>query len=67
MIKRDLSGMGKWLLVGAIMVFVAVIVNFFMQSSALMMTLLVVAMGIFSAFILYDIKRVQDGLRKPTT
>jgi modulator of FtsH protease len=27
-----------------------------------MITLAVVAVGIFSAFILYDLKRVQDGL-----
>jgi len=62
MIKRDLSAMGKWLFVGAIMLLVAGIANFFLQSSALMMTLSVAAIGIFSAFILHDLKRVQDGL-----
>jgi len=41
---------------------VAGIANFFIQSSALMMTLSVAAIGIFSAFILHDLKRVQDGL-----
>ena len=61
-IKRDLSAMGKWLFIGAIMLLVAGIANFFIQSSALMITLSVVAIGIFSAFILYDLKRVQDGL-----
>jgi len=61
-IKRDLSAMGKWLFVGAIMLLVAGIANFFLQSSALMMTLSVAAIGIFSAFILHDLKRVQDGL-----
>ena len=61
-IKRDLSAMGKWLFVGAIMLLVAGIANFFIQSSALMMTLSVAAIGIFSAFILHDLKRVQDGL-----
>lgn len=60
-IKRDLSAMGKWLFIGAIMVLVAGIANFFIQSSALMITLSVLVMGIFSAFILYDLKRVQDG------
>ncbi|MDQ3187646.1 MAG: Bax inhibitor-1/YccA family protein [Pseudomonadota bacterium] len=60
-IKRDLSTMGKWLFIGAIMVFVAMIANFFIQSSALMLTLMVLAIGIFSAFILYDLKRVRDG------
>jgi modulator of FtsH protease len=61
-IKRDLSAMGKWLFVGAIMLLVAGIANFFIQSSALMITLSVVAIGIFSAFILHDLKRVRDGL-----
>ena len=60
-IKRDLSSMGKFLFIGAIMLLVAGIANFFLQSSALAITLSVLAIGIFSAFILYDLKRVQDG------
>nr|MBP8191709.1 Bax inhibitor-1/YccA family protein [Aquabacterium sp.] len=60
-IKRDLSSMGKFLFIGMIMLLVAGIANFFIQSSALMITLSVLAIGIFSAFILYDLKRVQDG------
>lgn len=61
MIKRDLSGMGKFLTVGAVILFFAFLVNFFVQSSALMLTLLVLCLAIFSAFMLYDIKRVIDG------
>ena len=61
-IKRDLTSMGKWLMIGAIMLLVASIANIFLQSSAFMITLSVLAIGIFSAFILYDLKRVQDGL-----
>ena len=60
-ITRDLSSMGKFLFIGMIMLLVAGIANFFIQSSALMITLSVLAIGIFSAFILYDLKRVQDG------
>jgi modulator of FtsH protease len=60
-IKRDLSAMGKWLFIGAIMILVAGIANFFIQSSALMITLMVLAIGVFSAFILYDLKRVKEG------
>jgi modulator of FtsH protease len=60
-IKRDLSAMGKWLFIGAIMLLVAGIANIFLQSSALMITVAVLAIGIFSAFILYDLKRVQNG------
>jgi modulator of FtsH protease len=62
LIKRDLTSMGKWLFIGAIMLLVAGIANVFIQSSALMITLAVLAVGIFSAFILYDLKRVRDGL-----
>jgi modulator of FtsH protease len=61
-IKRDLSAMGKWLFIGMILLLVAGIANFFIQSSALMITLSVLAIGIFSAFILHDLKRVKDGL-----
>ncbi len=60
-IKRDLGSMGKFLFIGMIMLLVAGIANIFIQSSALMITLSVLAIGIFSAFILHDLKRVQDG------
>lgn len=60
-IKRDLSGMGKFLFVGALVLMVAGIANIFLQSSALMLTVLVLMLGVFSAFMLYDIKRVVDG------
>ncbi|MDC8784404.1 Bax inhibitor-1/YccA family protein [Roseateles koreensis] len=60
-IKRDLSGMGKFLFVGAIILLVVSVVNMFMQSSALMLTIMALSMAVFSAFMLYDIKRVIDG------
>ncbi|WP_119292076.1 Bax inhibitor-1/YccA family protein [Azohydromonas sediminis] len=60
-IKRDLTNLGKFLFVGAIMLLVAGIANIFFQSSALMITLAVLAIGIFSAFMLYDMKRIVDG------
>jgi modulator of FtsH protease len=60
-IKRDLSNMGKFLFVGAILLLVTGVINLFVQSSALMITLSVIAIGLFSAFMLYDIKRVIDG------
>jgi modulator of FtsH protease len=60
-IKRDLSSMGKFLFIGMIMLIVAAIANIFLQSSALMITISVIAIGIFSAFILHDLKRVKDG------
>jgi modulator of FtsH protease len=60
-IKRDLSTMGKFLYIGAIMLLVAIIANLFLQSSALFVTIAVLMVGIFSAFIVYDLKRVRDG------
>jgi modulator of FtsH protease len=60
-IKRDLSQMGKFMFIGVILLLVAGIANIFIQSSALMITLSMLAIGIFSFFILYDLKRVQDG------
>lgn len=60
-IKRDLTNMGKFLFVGAILLLVAGLINLFVQSSALMITLSVIAIGLFSAFMLYDLKRVIDG------
>ena len=60
-IKRDLSSMGKFLFVGALLLLVAGIVNIFLQSSVLMLVVAVLAIGIFSAYILYDLKRIIDG------
>ena len=60
-IKRDLSGMGKWLFVGAIVLMVGGIVNVLVGSTAGMMALSVAAIGIFSAFMVYDLKRIMDG------
>jgi modulator of FtsH protease len=60
-IKRDLSGMGKWLFVGVIILLVASVINIFLGSSALMLALSVISMAIFSAYMLYDLKRIMDG------
>ncbi len=61
-IKRDLSTMGKFLFIGAVLVLVASIANIWLQSGALMITLSVLVIGIFSAFIIYDLQRVKNGL-----
>jgi modulator of FtsH protease len=60
-IKRDLSGMGKWLTVGALVLMVGAIINVFVGSSTGMAVISMMAVGIFSAFILYDLKRIIDG------
>ncbi len=60
-IKRDISGMGKWLFVGAMVLMVGAIINAFVGSSAGMMVISMLAIGIFSAYMLYDIKQIIDG------
>jgi modulator of FtsH protease len=60
-IKRDLSGMGKWLFVGAMVLMVGALINVFVGSSAGMMAVSVAAIAIFSAFMLYDLKQIMDG------
>ena len=60
-IKRDLSGMCKWLFVGAMAVMIGGIINVFVGSTAAMMAISVAVIGIFSAYMLYDLKRIVDG------
>ena len=60
-IKRDISGMGKWLFVGAIVLMVGAVINVFIGSSVGMMVISMLAIGIFSAYMLYDIKQIIDG------
>ena len=60
-VKRDISGMGRWLFIGMIMLLVAIVANIFLKMPALMVTISVLAMGIFSAYMFYDLKRVVDG------
>ena len=60
-IKRDLSGMGKFLFVGALVVMIGGIAGAFLQMPALTITLLVLCLGIFSAYMLYDINQIVTG------
>jgi modulator of FtsH protease len=60
-IKRDLSALGKWLFVGAMVVVIGAAINVFVGSTAGMLAISVAAIGIFSAYMLYDIKQVLDG------
>ena len=60
-IKRDLSGMGKFLMMGVVLLIVAAVANIFLQMPALMLTIMVLAIGIFSALLLYDVNRIITG------
>ena len=61
MIKRELSGLGKWLYVGAVVLMVGGLINIFVGSSAGMMVISMLSIAIFSAYMLYDIKSIIDG------
>ncbi len=60
-IKRDLSNMGKFLFIGVLVLLVAAFANIFLQMPALQLTIMVMAIGIFSALMLYDINRIVTG------
>lgn len=59
--KRDFSGMQKFLFIGVVMLIVASLANIFLQLPALMLTVSVLAIGIFSALLLVDLQRVING------
>ena len=59
--KRDVSSMGKWLMVGAVVLMVAAVANIWLQLPALHLAISAMAVLIFSAFIMYDLKRIIDG------
>lgn len=59
--KRDFSGLGKWLMVGFLVIFVAAIANIWLQLPALTLTVSVLAIAIFSLFLLFDIQRIVNG------
>ncbi len=59
--KRDFSGLGKWLFVGFLIILVAAVANIFLQLPALMLTISVLAIAIFSLYMLVDVQRVVNG------
>jgi len=59
--KRDLSGMGRWLFVGVIVMLVASVANIWLQLPALMLAVSAISVVVFSAYILYDLKQIIDG------
>ena len=60
-VKRDLSGLSKFMFVGVVILLVASIANIFLHLPALMLTISVIAIVIFSAFMLIDLQRVVNG------
>jgi len=60
-IKRDLSGLGKFLMIGAWVVFFGAILSFFIKMPIFMVVLMVMVIAIFSLYMLYDVNKVVNG------
>ncbi len=59
--KRDFSMMGKWLFAGVIVMILASLANIFLQMPVLSIVISVLVIGIFSAYILYDVQQIING------
>ena len=59
--KRDFSGLGKWLFAGVMVIMVASLANIFFQLPAMQLAISVIAIAIFSAYILHDVQQVING------
>jgi modulator of FtsH protease len=59
--KRDFSGVAKFAFIGLVLIILASLANIFFAIPALTLTISVLAIGIFSAFILYDVQRIVNG------
>lgn len=59
--KKDFSFLGKFLMVGIVLLILASLANIFFQIPALSLTLSAVAILLFSGFLLYDISRIVNG------
>lgn len=59
--RRDFSGLGKWLFVGLLVIVVGSLANIFLQLPALQLAVSVIAIGIFSAYILFDVQQIING------
>jgi len=59
--KSSFEGLGKFLFVGVILLVLASVANIFLHIPALSLSIMVLAVGIFSAYILYDVQRIVNG------
>jgi len=60
-VKRDLSSMYRWLFAGVVVILIASLANIFLQLPALMLTVSVLAIALFSALMLVDLQRIING------
>ena len=60
-VKRDLSGLARFLTIGVWIAIVASVIAMFTQSSAMMLAISTGMLVVFSIFVMIDVKRVLDG------
>ena len=58
--KRDLSGFGTFLIMGVVGLLVAMIVNIFLQSSALMYAISAIGVLLFAGLTVYDTQKIKS-------
>jgi len=59
--KRSFAGLSSWLFMGVIILILASVANIFLHLPALMLTVSLLAIVIFSVYILFDVQRVVNG------
>jgi len=58
--KRDLTGMGSFLFMGLIGVIIAMVVNIFLQSSALQFAISAIGVLVFAGLTAYDTQKIKE-------
>jgi len=58
--KRDLSGFGSFLFMGVIGLLIAMVVNMFLQSTAMSFVISVIGVLVFTALTAYDTQRIKN-------
>src|SRR5437868_13945352 len=58
--KRDLSGMGTFLIMGVVGVFVALLVNLFLRSPALDLAVSAIGVLLFAGLTAYDTQKIKS-------
>lgn len=59
--KREFSGLSQWLFTGVLVLFVLSLANMWLQLSAVAFALSALAIPLFSAYLLYDLRRIIVG------
>jgi FtsH-binding integral membrane protein len=58
--KKDLSGMGTFLIMGVVGLLVAMVINMFLQSSAMMLAISAIGVLLFAGLTAYDTQRIKS-------